>query len=740
MTVRRYHVLKDFRHYVTEKDNRSMDEICKSDSGEFKLQVQQKFLRDYIRKNPSWDKLVLYHEIGAGKTCTAITMAEEYLRTNPTHKVRIILPARLRTNFLDELISPCGMDRYISREDFKKYHDPSTPKGIKNHIKGVFMRAIHDRYDIMSFEKFRIEAMRHRDRIAEYMHSLTHNSIIIIDEVHNLLSRQYNEKSYQEFVSQRSIIQLPKKKYQGMVIMVFKLMLRFASSNSKMVFMTATPIFDNISQIKELIYAFKPELQSRIPSGATVGSIIEYLRGKVSYFPGTSKNAYPSVSYTNEDVVMSELQDITIHLIQLANEKPEDGEEKAPFEIPEQFREMLERDGYGDGDENEDEEFVESFMAKQRQASMGVHPSGEVKNNVDDVVNNLRKYSPKIHRLVENIQKDKGKHFAYTNFVKAGVDVIAKALQKKGWVCFNDDYELAMQLAAGEKKYKVFAIWDGRVQDRDKQHIKSVINNINNIDGKNIRVVIGSPSTREGISFKHIQHMHLLDPLWNYSAKSQVEGRAIRFCSHSDIDPTVHKGLERTVKVHVYMLRPRPGGFVEESPDEILDRIMLRKKDLVEAGESALKKVAIDYFLFRKMYNDEPLIEAKSNQVSPIGIDEKENVYIDRGKKLNKGSTCPKKRRPTVSKVNGVEVNTCDNELYPVLKENKQKFPCCYKSATKAEKEPKIKVKNPDDKKKKSPCPKSRRPIDGECKTGFKLKVNKSGIPCCYNAKRDVKK
>ena len=55
-----------------------------------------------------------------------------------------------------------------------------------------------------------------------------------------------------------------------------------------------------------------------------------------------------------------------------------------------------------------------------------------------------------------------------------------------------------------------------------------------------IKVLIGSPSIKEGISFKHIQHIHLIDPVWNIAGKKQIEGRAIRFCSHFDIDENTY--------------------------------------------------------------------------------------------------------------------------------------------------------------------------------------------------------
>ena len=78
-----------FKKYKQSFDDRSMDAIC-APSGDFSLQVQQKFLKEYIADGDAWDRLLLYHQIGSGKTCTAITLAEEWKRLHPEYKIVII--------------------------------------------------------------------------------------------------------------------------------------------------------------------------------------------------------------------------------------------------------------------------------------------------------------------------------------------------------------------------------------------------------------------------------------------------------------------------------------------------------------------------------------------------------------------------------------------------------------------------------------------------------------------------
>ncbi len=47
----RYQIYKQFNNFV-QKTNRSMDDICRNVKGEFKLQAQQAFLKEYMQNYP----------------------------------------------------------------------------------------------------------------------------------------------------------------------------------------------------------------------------------------------------------------------------------------------------------------------------------------------------------------------------------------------------------------------------------------------------------------------------------------------------------------------------------------------------------------------------------------------------------------------------------------------------------------------------------------------------------------
>ena len=179
------------------------------------------------------------------------------------------------------------MERYISADDFAKYHDSGTSSHVKAAIRRQFVADIEAKYDIMSFEKFRDLAFKAQD-FGEWVRNFTRDRLLIIDEVHNLLSDSYDEKKYKEFLDTKRI-----QKAKGTNTILFKLVNALADKSCRMLLLTATPVFDNIAQFRDVVTALAPE--AVLNSKDKISTVIDKLRGKVSFFPGTSANAYPSM-------------------------------------------------------------------------------------------------------------------------------------------------------------------------------------------------------------------------------------------------------------------------------------------------------------------------------------------------------------------------------------------------------------------------------------------------------------
>jgi hypothetical protein len=398
-----------------------------------------------------------------------------------------------------------------------------------------------------------------------------------------------------------------------------------------MFFLTATPVFDNYMQFVELVKLLHKEpINENIKS---IKELLPYIKGKVSYYEIADRKDFPKVEIENELIPLSKEQEKTLINIQ---------------------------EGKNSKNENDDSE---SFMMKQRQACISVYDY----TRIDKILRNLDKYAPKLKRLFNLIENNIGKHLIYSNFVQRCLYIIKAYLDSKGWVNYLDNPQKY-------KKYKSYIIWDGTLKDKDKQDIKNILNSVRNIDGKIIRVILGSPSIKEGISFKHIQHFHQIDPVWNISAKEQIEGRCIRYKSHDDIDE--NSKLKKKVIIHNYISVPldSENGLITETCDEkIYNKIIPAKDKLIKDIKKVLHKLSIDYYLYNSQVKE---MDSRSNSSSSLNINLSELFK----KKIKKGNQKEKKDKANI----------------------------------------------------KNRCPFMRRPVNGICSNGTILRLNTHGNECCY--------
>ena len=124
----------------------------------------------------------------------------------------------------------------------------------------------------------------------------------------------------------------------------------------------------------------------------------------------------------------------------------------------------------------------------------------------------------------------------------------------------------------------------------EKDEIKTVFNMKSNLTGKKIKILLGSPSIKEGVSLTAVRQVHVLEPYWNKSRLEQVIGRASRFCSHKDLPEE-----QRNVKVYVYVaISDRYRKNDDETIDEYIQGLAIDKNKIIKAFEKAIKESAID--------------------------------------------------------------------------------------------------------------------------------------------------
>jgi len=144
----------------------------------------QKIIARFMASMTPYDQLLLFYEMGTGKTCTAISAIEQ-LRYDKNSNIKgAIILARgpnLLKNFTQELLFTCTDGRYIP-ENYETLTDLERTHRI-NKITSEF-------YSFFTFATFAANIANISDRDISSRFS---NRIIVLDEVHNI--REKDERA-----------------------------------------------------------------------------------------------------------------------------------------------------------------------------------------------------------------------------------------------------------------------------------------------------------------------------------------------------------------------------------------------------------------------------------------------------------------------------------------------------------------------------------------------------------------
>ena len=203
--------------------------------------------------------------------------------------------------------------------------------------------------------------------------------------------------------------------------------------------------------------------------------------------------------------------------------------------------------------------------------------------------------------------------------------------------------------------------------DKNQRKINRVLfNKDENKYGENIKIMLFSPAGSVGISFMNIRQIHILDPYWNEVRIDQVIGRGIRSCSHKLLP------LEER-KVDVFRYLSILNNTDKLTTDEKIYNNAKDKQNLINTFLKVLKEISVDCYLFKEhnmikekykcfQFNESSYFD---KQIGPAYIDD---VYYD--KKINDGlnKNGSKIKRIKVIKINAViklnDNNYSDTKVY----------------------------------------------------------------------------
>lgn len=105
----------------------------RSQNDEFSLLTHQKLVRDYLNLYTPYRGLLLYHNLGTGKSCTSIAIAEG-MKSNK--RVFVLTPASLKMNFFSEM-KKCGDALYKKNQFWEFVSIDGKPEYL-----GILSRAL----------------------------------------------------------------------------------------------------------------------------------------------------------------------------------------------------------------------------------------------------------------------------------------------------------------------------------------------------------------------------------------------------------------------------------------------------------------------------------------------------------------------------------------------------------------------------------------------------------------------
>lgn len=117
------------------------------------------------------------------------------------------------------------------------------------------------------------------------------------------------------------------------------------------------------------------------------------------------------------------------------------------------------------------------------------------------------------------------------------------------------------------------------------------LTNVENKDGNRVKVVLISKAGAEGIDFKFIRQVHILEPWYNMNRAEQIIGRAVRNFSHKDLPFE-----KRNVEIYMYGTILSPENK-EETADLYIYRVAEYKAVQIGKVSRLLKETAVDCIL-----------------------------------------------------------------------------------------------------------------------------------------------
>lgn len=505
--------------------------------------THQILIANFMKGFTNIESVLLVHDMGTGKTCTAINSIEKNIKDEKYGMKKALILNRgkaIMNNFINELVNKCTVD-----------YNTGSERSSKN---------LWSKY--YTFDTFEIFSKKIKDMTDYEIAQKYNNTFMVIDEVHNIL----NDESEIYTQIERFIRVVP---------------------NKKVLLLSGTPVRDvpeNFAPIINLILKPTEKMETDpkefkrlyYDSFGNLNTVFKNkLVGKVSYLAASVPEI--EVEYVGNSVKDLSSFRVVVHKMSKF--------QKSVYE------KAYLKDATSGG-----------VYTNSRQAARFVFPDGSYgsegfANYVVDkkfyfkaiMKNDLRKYGEDRSSVIKRISELSSK-YAYI------IEKILEADSNGEKTIVYDDLVKGSGLIVfallldfiGFKKYRLLSS-----ETATTAQISKIQKDFNSsVTGEKISVILGSKVIAEGFTFLDVSHEHLV-PHWNNTETMQVVARGIRLGSHSGL-----LKINPGAKVKVYRHVAIAGNDYDRSIDYIMTKLSESKELEINKVINAIKEVSISCIAF----------------------------------------------------------------------------------------------------------------------------------------------
>uniref|UniRef100_A0A6C0IDM2 Nucleoside triphosphatase I n=1 Tax=viral metagenome TaxID=1070528 RepID=A0A6C0IDM2_9ZZZZ len=639
--------------YDTRYDGTIVDVKLQSDkscTAEFELLPHQLFVKNFLSMQTPYTSLLLYHSLGSGKTCTSIGIAEEmrsYMKQiGMNRRILVLASPNVINNFRLQLFDESKLRLENGIWNIRScvgnaILNELNPTHLKDLNKTRLIANVHaiikTYYDFQGYVKFSNEVANALEPYPEgdsrrirKIQSMFNDRLIIIDEVHNIRLTRDND----DLTTANYLYRIAKH-----------------AKNLRFVLLSATPMYNSYKEIiwltnlmnandkrpevtVEQIFTKTGEFRVSKDEDQIVGEELlrRKLTGYVSYVRGENPYTFPYRIYCSNLPEQKSQQYPPIYLTKISGRQ-----ERVYRAILEHIYPSSSETTTNQGDILEKLETLDNIGYEQLRTPIqalnivyqdiskdstntnfeqyvgkpGLHSimepmkDGRFRYRTDSIPifkkEHLHKYSQKMSSILQLIEGSTGIVMIYSEFIDAGVIPMAMALEESGYTRFpgikHKNNSLIFDINdKSSKKYGSYAMITGnKTYSPSNQEELSVLTSRENSNGEKIRIVLISRAGAEGLDFKNIRQIHILEPWYNMSRIEQIIGRGVRNLSHCQLPFE-----ERNVEIYMHATQTESGA---PTADTYLYEIAFKKAKQIGRVSRLIKESSVDCILNRDQNN-----------------------------------------------------------------------------------------------------------------------------------------